>query len=113
MIEINMPSVQKSSGLDASTSPHEAFLAKNKPVIDQLFPNLVDPKKPQPPGQIVQEVTTQVWDLIQSDPVVTKLGKEGFDILQEHEKLSIIERALNLLKANDDAAKYLADLKKE
>lgn len=89
----------------------EDFVRKNLPTIKKVFPTLVsDPgilTNPEGAKDLITGVEDQVWRTMGNDPAMQRLGREDYNALPEHQRLKILEDAIRMLDAAQEADKFI------
>lgn len=98
----------------------EYFFQVNTETINLTMPHLFpeyfldSQQKTVIPDKRVEAIgilTDRVWQVMDADPVLGRLGRETFDRLPEEKRLEILKNAIRLLKVNKEAEEFLASKK--
>lgn len=87
----------------------EIFRSRNLSLISKVLPGVVNSEDENAEDVLglVNRVENRVWGIMGEDPLLKRLGRDGYQVLPEAERLQILEDALKLLDAAQEADKFL------
>lgn len=88
------------------------FVSKNLSIIRKVFPAVIgEARTPSDslssPLNLIASLENQVWETMGDDPVLQMLSREKYNVLPEEKRLKILEDAIHLLDAVQEADKFL------
>lgn len=87
----------------------DTFINRHLPTITKVFPNLVSEGEGEAAADLIASLENQVWKTMSNDPMFKRLGRNGYDVLPQEERLKILGDALRLLDASQDADRFLKE----
>ena len=96
----------------------ETFFNPNRiSAVKKVFPKLISPDslteaagiKPDQIDKCLTALTEETWKSLGDDPILKQLGREKFDNLPEDQRLKILDNAVALLKASEEAEEFLKE----